>query len=84
MKSQEYREIIRVITNKVLRNYFPRLDRLNRTRATREIATAIHARMYGANVDGVESPLWRTDEPAIEAKELLNEKNDICNGGFLR
>ena len=84
MKSQEYREIIRVISNRILKRNFPRLDKLGRIRAAKEISILVHARMYGANVDGVESPLWRTDEPPIEAKELINaQKNDICNGGVL-
>jgi len=28
--------------------------------------------MYGANVDGVESPIWRKEEPTIDAKDLLD------------
>ena len=38
-----------------------------------EIARTVHARMYGANVDGVDSPIWNNGEktPLIEASELL-------------
>lgn len=48
-----------------------------------EAARVIHARMYGANVDGVETPIWRdhpfkdTDfsdaQPTKTATDLLND-----------
>ena len=75
MKSYEYREIIRVITKKALKKRFPQLKNLQLNEVANTVAMNIHARMYGANVDGVDSPLWRKDEPSIEAKELLNEEN---------
>jgi hypothetical protein len=83
MKSWEYREIIRVIVKKALKKRYPELKIKPLNCVANTIAIAIHARMYGANVDGVESPLWRQDEPPIEAKELLNEENiglDLSGG----
>ena len=72
MKSYEYREIIRVITKKALKRRFPQLKNLQLNEVANTVAIAIHARMYGANVDGVDSPLWRKEEPDIDAKDLLN------------
>lgn len=72
MKSWEYRDIIRVITKKALKRRYPQLQSKQLNCVANTIAIAIHARMYGANVDGVESPLWRQEEPPIEAKDLLD------------
>jgi hypothetical protein len=52
------------------------------------IAINVHARMYGANVDGVDSPIWTSAcgnnrmndprvKPNVDAKELLNEENSV-------
>ncbi len=57
MKSVEYRVIVSRIVRNVLRKEFPGLKRTDV--AVTKIATAIHARMYGAHVDGVDSPIWR-------------------------
>jgi hypothetical protein len=72
MKSWEYRDIIRVITKKAFKKRFPGLKEKQLNEVANTIAIAVHARMYGANVDGVESPLWRQEEPPVEAKDLLN------------
>ena len=72
MKSYEYRKIIRVITKKALKRRFPQLKNLQLNEVANTVAITIHARMYGANVDGVDSPLWRKEEPDIDAKDLLN------------
>ena len=77
MKSSEYKEIVRRISNGALRQRFPGLNKIALADVARTIAVNIHARLYGANVDGVESPLWRTDEPTLSASELLTEKEVI-------
>jgi len=74
MRSEEYRNFIRIITKKALHKRFPQLEQRHLNEVAVTIAKAIHARFYGANVDGVESPIWRKEEPTIEAKELLNEE----------
>ncbi len=60
MKSVEYRAIVAKIVRNSLRKDFPGLKLTNST-VCHTIARAIHARMYGANVDGVDSPIWRDD-----------------------
>lgn len=72
MRSGEYRDIIRRITKRTLIKRFPGLNKKFVDEAANNIAINIHARMYGANVDNVESPIWRKDEPEIDAKELLS------------
>lgn len=88
MQSTEYRKIIRTIVKNSLHKYYPGLKLKTSLKAGENagpdiasyIATAIHARMYGANVDGVDSPIWRDLEkahdkpskPNVEASELLN------------
>lgn len=74
MKSSEYREQIRRMVKNGMKTHFPGLRQTELNHASRYIARNIHARFYGANVNGVESPLWRTCEPDIEASELLKEK----------
>lgn len=59
MKSVEYRQIISTITRNVIKKRFPGLKKEALTAACTEIAKGVHARMYGANVDGVDSPIWR-------------------------
>lgn len=71
MQSSEYRTIIRRIAKRAIKNRFPGLRQKEIDEAAAVIAVNIHARLYGANVDGVESPLWRIEEPQIEAKELV-------------
>ena len=74
MKSTEYREIIRRIVRSAVREVLPELKRGKEDLADL-IAKNVHARMYGANVDGVDSPLWQIDgvtkEPTVDAAELL-------------
>lgn len=86
MKSYEYRTIIRTITRNTLRKYFPGLKRKELDVAVSQVAIAIHARMYGASVDNVASPIWR-DHPSYDfndakpnktAEEILNE--GMANG----
>lgn len=88
MKSHEYRTIIRIISRNVLRKHFPGLKRKEADIAISEIAIAIHARLYGASVDNVASPIWRDHPSYVEdfsdakptrtAQEILNE--GIING----
>ena len=76
MNSKEYKSNIRNIVINVLRKKVPGLKRKEAEEASKEIATAIHARFYGANVDGVGSPIWRRyDEgmPTKTAEELLSD-----------
>jgi hypothetical protein len=77
MDNRTYRKQIANIIQNVLRVRVPGLKSRARIDAANEAATAVHARMYGANVDGVGSPLWRDMEdsadqaqPNIEAAEL--------------
>lgn len=74
MKSQEYREIIRRIVRSAVREVLPELKRGKEDLAD-IVAKNVHARMYGANVDGVDSPLWQIDGgakgPTVDAAELL-------------
>lgn len=84
MQSRDYRRFIKTIIVNSIRKKFPGL----KTQAlinemAIDAATAIHARFYGAAVDGVASPLWRDDEKYAgvfsdakatkTAQELLNE-----------
>lgn len=59
MKSVEYRRIISTISKNVIRKRFPGLKQKELVDCCAEIAKSVHARMYGANVDGVDSPIWR-------------------------
>jgi hypothetical protein len=75
MKSTEYRDTIKTIVRNVLRKSFPGLKKPELEEALKTIAKNIHARMYGADVDKVKSPLWRDaineGHPVITATELL-------------
>ena len=88
MKSSEYRQILKTITRNTINRRFPGLKKKCVEDVAMEIAKTIHARMYGANVDGVDSPIWRDwpqgenqhckgvlsiNQPTVEAKELLND-----------
>lgn len=66
-----------------MKRKFPGLNKLQLSELAIEASRAVHARMYGANVDGVETPIWRdhpfkdTDfssaQPNKTAQEILNE-----------
>ncbi len=83
MKSSDYRrDISRMIRNGI-RKQFPGLKNKVLETASVEIAKAIHAKFYGADVDGVGSPIWRDDprvpecnrgQPTKTANEILNEE----------
>lgn len=85
MQSREYRAIIRTIVKNSLRKNVKGLKRNIAEAVAVEIALNVHARMYGASVDNVASPIWRdhpnyghdegfTDtQPTITAQEILNE-----------
>ncbi len=78
MKSSEYREIIRIITRKAIRKSLPELKNgyAVREQIADLIAKNIHARLYGANVDGVDSPLWQNEcskKPNVDATKLLED-----------
>lgn len=82
MKSIEYRSIIKTIILNLMKRKFPGLKKSQLDELAIEVAKAVHARMYGANVDGIESPIWRDHpfhsddnfaQPTKTAQELLNE-----------
>lgn len=83
MKSQDYKSNIKKIIRNVMRRKFPGLKKEVLDVAAQEISIGIHARMYGSQVDGVASPIWRDDlkyqdmyekcQPTKTAQELLNE-----------
>lgn len=82
MKSIEYRSIIKTIVLNLMKRKFPGLKKSQLEELALEAARSVHARMYGANVDSVESPIWRdhpfhSDEnftqPTKTAQEILNE-----------
>lgn len=83
MHSQEYKSLITKIIRNTLNKKFPGLKKDILTTASREAARAVHARFYGAQVDGVASPIWRDNlkyqdmyaqcQPTKTAQELLNE-----------
>ena len=86
MDSQEYRGLISRIIRVTMRKQFPLLAKNGSKQAldsaAKQAAIAIHARMYGANVDGVASPIWRGDGdqfPRVEASEMLKDI-DNANG----
>lgn len=66
-----------------MKRKFPGLNKIQLGELAVEASRAIHARMYGANVDGVETPIWRDHpfkdtnfsdaQPTKTALELLNE-----------
>lgn len=86
MHSREYRLIIARISRNLLKKHFPGLKPKELQIACTELGVHIHARMYGANVDGVDSPIWRErqcgdyagqsppNDPNVDASELLKEK----------
>jgi hypothetical protein len=81
--SSEYRRNIRTMVRTALKKKFPGLKQIDVNEIASRISVAVHARFYGANVDGVESPIWRDDprhqdwyegkHPTKTAEELLNE-----------
>ncbi len=77
MNSREYRTIIRTISFNLLKKRLPGIDKKHLTEVANQIAVNVHARMYGANVDGVDSPIWQTSTdnerpcPQVDATELL-------------
>lgn len=62
MQSTEYRSLISKIVKNGIKKKFPGLKRQILDETATEIAKAIHARFYGADVDGVGSPIWRDHE----------------------
>lgn len=82
MQSKEYRLTISKMIRNSLKKRYPSLQNKILTEVSIEIARAIHARFYGADVDGVASPIWRDDigypdlqamQPTKTAQDLLNE-----------
>jgi len=81
MNSREYRAIIARISRVLIKRHFPEFRRNENELMlfSSELARNVHARMYGANVDGVDSPIWQDVDrindnrakPCIEASELL-------------
>jgi len=68
-----------------IKKRFPGLKLVQVSEVATEVSRAIHARFYGANVDGVESPIWRDDprypdhnekQPTKDAKEMLDESSN--------
>ena len=82
MRSEDYRKDISRMIRNGMRKKFPGLKSKVLLEASAEIARSIHAKFYGADVDGVGSPIWRDDprvaecnrgQPVKTAAELLNE-----------
>lgn len=83
MLSQEYRSLISKMIRNGMKKKFPGLKKNILDEAATEIARTIHARFYGADVDGVGSPIWRDHittaecnrgQPTLTANEILNEE----------
>ena len=84
MNSKDYRRHIRTIIRNAIKKKFPGLKEKILSEATAIAAIAIHARFYGAAVDGVASPIWRDDlkyreafsdvQSTKTAQEILDEK----------
>jgi hypothetical protein len=77
MKSELYRKQIRGMASKLIKRRFPGLDIKKINEVAKELAINLHARFYGANVDGVESPIWRDDfdfgQSNVEASKILED-----------
>lgn len=75
MNSREYRDIIeRIIRNAIHSRSDIKLKKGQVIEIASVIAKNIHARLYGANIDGVDSPLWSNgNEPNVDASEILKE-----------
>lgn len=76
MKSSEYRTIVATIIKNIAKKRLPGIKQEHIKEIAIEASRAIHARMYGANVDGVDSPIWREyhgehNLPTVEASELI-------------
>lgn len=83
MQSRDYRASIKIIILNLMRRKFPGLNKAQLDALSKEAAIAVHAKFYGAQVDGVASPIWRDDlkyqdmyekcQPTKTAQDLLNE-----------
>jgi len=82
MQSREYRILISKMVRNGIKKKFPGLKKMVLDDAAQQIAIAIHARFYGADVDGVGSPIWRDcittaecnrGQPTKTAEQILNE-----------
>lgn len=59
MKSSEYRELVRKVCRAAIRTNVPRLQPGVKKKLIDDIAAMVHAKLYGAEVDGVVSPAFR-------------------------
>lgn len=77
MRASEYRELVRIMVKNTLNKRFPSLNKNALNEAANVVALNIHARFYGANVDNVDSPLWRASgefkAPDVDAIEILGK-----------
>lgn len=78
MKSSEYRVIVARIVRNGFRKRFPGIKQKKEIdELSNLIAKNVYARLHGANVDNVESPLWRDNpeysdkQPTVDASEIL-------------
>lgn len=81
MRGDRYRERIRGIAKAVLQKRFPGLKKKEVEEAVSTIAVGVHAALYGANVDGVESPIWRQiyapeRQPDVDASKIIQDGTD--------
>lgn len=84
MKSADYRIIVSRITRNAVKKHLPAAKAVQIKAIGSEVAKAVHARMYGASVDKVASPIWRDHDcfkkdigdmqPTKTAQELLDEE----------
>lgn len=63
MKSQDYRNAVESIARGQLVKALPGLKRAQITTISKQIAIFTHARLYGADVENVASPLYRDMYP---------------------
>lgn len=78
MRSKEYRGVISLIIRNIAKKRLPGIKPQHIQEIATEAAKVIHARMYGANVEGVDSPIWRDchgehNQPTVDASQLLQD-----------
>lgn len=64
MKSVKYRDIVRKIVLNRIGKDAPGLKKKYREQIAKDCAALIHGKLYGAHVDGVDSPLYQLADDA--------------------
>lgn len=81
MQGKVYRAKVKKIILVAMNTKLPGLKQADKKVISELAAKLIHAKLYGAEVDNVQSPIWRdlwaqTDEsynPTVRADQILNE-----------